>query len=240
MYFVNTKFPKQVLILIILLLMMIPADAQKVRTESGLINSQKYSGYSIIIADDTEKVSDFWLNELRSKGKISRKRDFYQIGELNLPGEYYPEAIYYTRIINRDSISSKIWIALDAETLLAGENGEENVNLAIENYVSSLETEYERYLIQLQIADAERAATFTSRQKQRLIQKGKNLEYQLEESKAEKERLLEMIGKLELEILALTQKIEDNKVAVGQSDIDLEKINKMMETYRQNLRKLGN
>jgi hypothetical protein len=214
--------------------------AQKARSESATINSQKYSGYSIIIADDTEKVSDFWLNELKSKGKIRRKRDFFQIGELKLPDEYYPEALYYTRIINRDSISSKIWIALNPETLLAGENGKENVNLALENYVSSLETEYDRYLIQLQIADAERAVTFTSRQKQRLIQNGKNLQYQLEESKAEKERLLESIEMLELEILALAQKIENNKGALDQADIDLDKINKMMETYRQNLRKLGN
>lgn len=240
MYFNNNKFPSEVLSLVIFLLMITPAFGQKVRTQTGVINSQKYTGFSIIIADETEKVSDFWLNELRSKGKIRRKRDFYQIGDFKLPGEYYPEAIYFTRLINRDSISTVIWIALDQKTLLGGEKGVENVNFAIENYVSTLEIEYERYLIQLQISDAERAVTFTNRQKQRLLQDGKNLEYQLAESKAEKERMLQKLEELELEILALSQKIEDNKSALNQSDIDLEKINKILEQYRSNLRKLEN
>ena len=185
-----------------------------------------------------KKVSDFWLHGLRELSKIRRKRDFYQIEQLKLPDEYYPEAIYYTRVTDRDSTSSKIWIALDPESLLAGEGGQENVELALENFVASLEISYEKYLIELQIADAERAATFTGRQQQRLIQEGRNLEFQLDESKAEKERLLESIEKLELEILALNQRIEDNKAAVEQSDVDLEKIRKMLNKYRENLKKL--
>ena len=122
---------------------------------------------------------------------------------------------------------------------MAGEDGEDNVNLALENFTSSMELAYEKYLIELQIADAERATTYTQRQKQRLIQDGKNLEYQLSESKAEKARMLENLEKLELEILALTQKIEDNKAAVNQSDVDLEKIKSVLDQHRSNLRKLG-
>ena len=240
MQILNTKSPKQFLFLVLLSFLITPVLGQKVRSETGNINSKKYSGYSIIIADEMEKVSDFWLNELKGIGKLRRKRDFHQIEEFNLPDEYYPEAIYYTRVTDRDSTSSKIWIALDPETLLGGESGQENVNLALENYVSSLEIAYEKYLIQLQIADAERAITFTRRQQQRLIQDARNLEYQLAESKEEKVRLLENIEKLELEILALSQRIENNKSAVSQSEIDLEKIGQMLENYRQNLRKLGN
>ena len=240
MQFDNSMSQKRFWFLIILLFLMTPVFGQKVRSESGNINSNKYSGYSIIIADQQEKVTDFWLVKLKEIGKLRRKRDFHQMEEFKLPDEYHPEAIYYTRVIERDSISSKIWIALDPETLLAGDSGQENVDLALENYVSSLEVGYEEYLIELQIADAERAITFTGRQQQRLIQQGKNLEYQLAESKAEKERLLETLEALELEVLALKQRIEDNEAAVEQTHVDLEKINKMIDRYREKLDKLEN
>lgn len=238
MQVVNTNSLKQVILLFLITCLITPLNAQNARNETGTINSKKFQGFSIIIADEQDKVSDFWINELRKNGKLRRKRDFYQIEQLNLPDEYYPEAIYYTRVRDRDSTSSKIWIALDPESLLAGESGQENADLALENYVGSLKVAYEKYLIELQIADAQRASTFTSRQQQRLIQEGRNLEFQLSESKAEKERLLESIEKLELEILALSQRIDDNKAAVEQSNVDLEKISKMLDQYRENLIKL--
>ena len=88
MQFDNSNSQKQFLFLIILLFLITPVLGQKVRTESGNINSQKYSGYSIIIADDIEKVTDFWLNELKGIGKLRRKRDFHKIEEFHLPDEY--------------------------------------------------------------------------------------------------------------------------------------------------------
>ena len=92
---------------------------------------------------------------------------------------------------------------------------------------------------QLGTMHALKVLTMSSRAiRERLVQEGRNLEFQLSESKAEKERLLENIEKLELEILALNQRIEDNKAAIEQSGIDLEKISKMLDQYRVNLRKL--
>ena len=171
-------------------------------------------------------------------GKIRRKRDFYQLEELTLPDEYNPEAIYYSRVIEIDSMTSSIWLALDPETLLAGESGVENVNLAIENYISSLSVAYKIHSIEKQIEDANQAAEFTIKQQQKLAMERKNIEYQLSESKAERDRLLQTIETLELEILALSQKVEDNKLATEKATLDLDKINKMKEQYRQNILKL--
>jgi hypothetical protein len=234
----NSTSEKRFWLIMVFLTLLSPVIAQEVRNENGTINSRKYSGFSVLIEDNHVKVSEFWQEELKKVGKLRRKRDFHQVEELRLPDEYHPEAIYYTRVIDRDSLSCRIWIALDPETLLAGEEGIENVNLALDKFMSSIPTSYDAYLIQLQILDAERAITFTDKQQQKLMQDIKNLEYQLEESKAERERLLQTIDNLELEILSISQKIEDSKEAVEQSHIDLEKINKMLDQYRQDLKKL--
>ena len=171
-------------------------------------------------------------------GKIRRKRDFYQVEELTLPNEYNPEAIYYTRIHEIDSSSSRIWLALDPETLLSGESGLENVNTAIEKYISSLPVSYEIYTIEKQIEDTDQAAEYTLKQQQKLTGERKNLEYQLAESKAERDRLLMTIENLELEILALSQKVEDNKSDSIKLSMDLEKIGRMKEQYREKLLKI--
>ena len=238
MQLVNSFSQKQFLLFLFMFLLITPLWAQKVRSESGNINSKKYSGYSVIIKDNQSKTTDFWMEELKKVGKVRRKRDFFQIDELNLPGEYNPEAIFYSRINEIDSSTSSIWLALDPETLLTGESGLENVTTAIETYVSSLPVSYEIYTLEKQIEDTDQAEAYTQKQQQKLVGERKNLEYQLAESKAERDRLLETIDNLELEILALSQKVEDNKSDSIKLNLDLEKIGRMKEQYRQKLLKL--
>ena len=163
MKILNSVTQKQFFLLLAMVLIITPLSAQKVRNESGNINSKKFDGFSIVINENRVKVTDFWMNELKKIGKTRRKRDFYEIEALNLEGEYNPEAIFYSRVSEKDSTSSSVWIALDPETLLSGESGVENVNLALKNYVSSIPLAFEIHSVEKQIEETNRATDFTTR-----------------------------------------------------------------------------
>ena len=157
-----------------------------------------------------------------------------------MPSEYNPEALFYTRVIERDSTSSKIWVSLDTETLLSGEDGVANVNRALQEYLSEMPLAYEKHLVEIKIEEVERAVEFTGKQKDKFIQDQRNFEFQLEESKSERERLLNTLEQLELEILATQQKIENSKIAADQADLDLIKINKVLNLNKSKLKELQN
>jgi len=238
--FITNMIEKRFWLFIVSMILWLPGISQDVRTESGNINSKKYSGFSIRIEDKVEKVSEFWQDELKITSKTRRKRDFYEISEFQLPNEYNPEALFYTRVIERDSTSSKIWVTLDTETLLSGDDGVANVNRALQKYLSKMPLAYEKHLVEIKIEEAERAVEFTGKQKDKFLQDQRNFEFQLEESKSERERLLNTLEQLELEILATQQKIENSKIAADQADLDLIKINKVLNLNKSKLKELQN
>jgi len=213
-------------------------NAQQVKKENGTINSKKYEGYSIVIKDDVSKVEDFWLIYLEEYSNVRRKRDFYQIEEFKLPDSYFPESVFYSRIIEKDSLG-KIWVALDPETLLGGEEGEELVNEALEQFMGSLPAEYEKNSIKKRIVEAKRVIMITENEQQALTQSTKNLSRQLEEATTEKERLNTTLENLDLEILAIKQRIENNKSDSIRSVSDLEKIRILIAQYEAELKKLN-
>lgn len=229
---------KKVVMLVAASSIYLSLNAQQVKKENGTINSKKYEGYSIVIKDARSRVEDFWLVHLEEYSNVRRKRDFYQIVELKLPDSYFPEAVFYTRIIEKDSLG-KIWVALDSETLLGGEEGEELVNEALEQFMGSLPVEYEKNNIEKRIIDAKRVIMITENEQQTLMQSAKNLSRQLEEATTEKERLNITLENLDLEILAVKQRIENNKSDSIRSVSDLEKIRILVAQYEEDLKKLN-
>lgn len=229
---------KKVVMLVAACSIYLSLNAQQVKKENGTINSKKYEGYSIVVKDATSKVEDFWLVHLKEYSNVRRKRDFYQIEEFKLPDSYFPEAVFYTRIIEKDSLG-KIWVALDSETLLGGVEGEELVNEALEQFMGSLPAEYEKNSIEKRIIEAKRVIMITENEQQALMQSAKNLSRQLEEVTTEKERLNTTLENLDLEILATKQRIENNKSDSIRSVSDLEKIRILVAQYEEDLKKLN-
>ena len=80
----NSNSDKRFWLLLVVLILSAPLCGQNVRNESGTINSRKYQGFSLTIDANHEKVTGFWLEELKKTGKTRRKRDFYQIDEFKL------------------------------------------------------------------------------------------------------------------------------------------------------------
>ncbi len=237
MRFVNGFIKKKVLWVIAAVIIPTSGYAQKVSNESGNINATKFQGFSIIIDDTRDKVHDFWVEYAGEMSKIRRKRDFYQLEEFKLPDAFYPEALYYVRISEKDSLG-KIWIALDPGTLLAGEEGEELVNTALNKFMAKLPVVFQENLIRKKIREAEQAIAYTEKQQLALVQDSVTFEGQLQHAGEERERVQKMLENLELEIMALNQRIENTRLQIIQTNTDLEKMKSVIKKYEEELKKL--
>lgn len=214
------------------------AYAQQPKKQSQNINSRKISGWAITIDDPQTRVAPFWQGLLDDRGKLRKKRDFLEISELKLPDTYYPEATFYSRMSEKDSTTT-LWLALDAETLLGGEDGEELVDNAIQELMGSIPVAYDRYAMELRIMEVEQAISFQLKQIDGLQSDNVSLDKKLNNSKEERIRLQNALENLELSILATAQRIENNKLAITQGEADLLRIRALLEQYRQQLSEMN-
>ena len=237
MRIVNGFIKVKVLFVIAAIIIPLSGYAQKVRNESGNINATKFQGFSVIINGTRDKVLDFWVEYAGEMAKLRRKRDFYQMEEFKLPDAFYPEALYYVRISEKDSLGTR-WIALNPGTLLAGSEGEELVNAALIIVMEELQVAYQDDLNLNTMLVAEKAIAFTEIQELTLLHDGETFSGQLQQATDERERMLKMLENLELEILALNQRIENTRLQIEQTNTDLEKMRSVIKKYQGDLRKL--
>lgn len=233
MRIVNVMIGRKV-IFTILVFFSLSGYSQTVKKQSKNVNSIRYAGYSITLTGGDTKILTFWEEYIGGVSKIRKKRDFWQLEEFRIPDAFYPEAKYYTRTVPSDS-SSVLWIALDPETLLAGEEGEGLVSDALELFMEQVPLQYQRYEMNGRISDAEQAVNFQVRHQESLQQENVKLSQKLEFSKEELIRMKKLLENLELEILATAQRIENNDVALQQDSVDVNRMMILLEKYRKRL-----
>ncbi len=236
MRIVNVAIERKV-IFFFLILSSLSGYSQSVKKQSKNINSRNYPGFSVTLQGSESKITSFWEDHITDKSKLRKKRDFWQLEEFRLPDAYYPEAVYYVRLLPKES-TVIVWIALDPETLLAGDEGEGLVALALESFMVEVPLAYDRFEINLKISDAEQAVNFQVRHQESLKQQNVRFGQQLEYSKEERIRMKKLLENLELEILATAQRIENNNVAMQQDSLDIERMRNLIIKYRQELAKI--
>ena len=238
MCFTKSTMMKPLMIFIIAIIYLRPdAFSQKVtiNTQTKRVEGHNYSGYESGIRGDYEDIKSNWLKLLRKNAKLKTRRNHYQIDELMLLNLGI-EVIGFSKISSNDSTVS-IWLALNPEEI-SGDTVE-LINTELESLLYNFTFEHYKGGIQKQINDAERAATFTSRKHQQLIQEAKSMDIKLLDVQNEKKKLEESLTSIELELQVLLQKIENNKADQVTTYKDLEEIKKVLEGYKEKLKKLG-
>ncbi len=221
----------------LLFLLSFSVFSQSTKEQSQNINSRKYKGYRVVIQDVESKVSNFWNDYLDDISKTRKKRNFIEISEFKIPDSYNPEASFYSRLSEKDS-STTIWVALDPETLLSGEDGEKLVNEALEEFMNGIPLAYRRYSMELKIMETGQAISFQIKQKEGLESDNVSLSKKLVNSKEDRIKLQKTLENLELSILATAQRIENNKISLELNALDLLKMKDLLEQYRKKLKHL--
>jgi len=206
-----------------------------ISVQTKRVGGHNYRGYESEIAGDYEDIKSDWLKPLRKNAKLKTKRNHYQIDELALLNLGIV-VTGFSKISSNDSTVS-IWLALNTEEI--PEDTIELVNSELESILYNFTFGYYKAGVQKQIKDAERAAAFTSRKHQQLIQEAKSMDLKLLDVQNEKKKLEESLTSIELELQVLLQRIENNKAHQETTYQDLEEIKKVLESYKEKLKKLG-
>ncbi len=198
------------------------------------VNNQKYAGVTSWVEGPYSQVEEDWLDYLRQHGKIRRKRNYYQISDLQYNG--LPDTlVYVTRVSNKDSLGL-IWIAPLTRNLPAGERQK------LMNTLKKLLKEGTRhyYLAQAQakIDESEAAALVMSKKHQRLLYEKEKLAEDLRAAQELKAELEARLEETNLKIKSLNQQILDTDSAAVQAYRDLEEIKQVIEHHKEELKKI--
>jgi len=225
------------LLVVILVLVSFQSWSQsyEIKPETQRINNNKIEGYSSKVNAPVNKVEEYWLEYIKENGKTRRKRNYYQLTEFKTSKYGLDSLVLVTRVTDVDSLG-KVWIGIESE--LANKEHEEKLSFLGE-VLKKFTKSYYLYEQQLKIDASEQAAVFTSRNHEKLIKEGENLQLELNSAKGYQLRLEEQLENTILEIKVLTQKIENNKIDTEQAYQDLLRINKVLEKHKEDLKKIN-
>jgi hypothetical protein len=211
------------------------AQSYEIKLQSQRINNVKYDGYSSKVNAATNEVEDFWLDYLKANGKVRRKRNYYQITEFKTTKFKLDSLTLLTRVSDVDSLGV-VWIGIKNKLDDTSKSDHlESLNKVLKKFTKAF------YLSQQQkkIDASEQAAIFVSKNHEKLIREAEDLRLELNSAEGYKLRLEEQLANTILQIKVLNQKILDNKAATEQAYQDLQKINKVTEQNKADLKKIN-
>ncbi len=212
------------------------AQAQPYRLSEAdqRVNNHKYAGVTSWVEGSYSQVEENWLDYLRQHGKIRRKRNYYQISDLqynNLPDTL----LYVTRVSNKDSLGL-IWLAPLTNDLPADE--QHKLMAAMKKLLKEGTRHYYLAQAQAKIDESEAAALVMSKKHQRLLYEKEKLAEDLRAAQELKAELEARLEETNLKIKSLNQQIMDTDSAAVQAYRDLEEIKKVIEHHKEELKKI--
>lgn len=227
---------KNLIIITVLLAFATTGQCQQydIKPADQRVNSKKYSGVSSQVDGGYLEVEEFWLDYLKEHGKVRRKRNYYEITEFSIKDLGIDSISYVTRVESVDSLGL-IWIAP-----FTGANDEEiaTLNQDLERILKLATRGYYVSQVQKKVDQSEDAAIVVSKNHQKLIYNGENLNDDLESAVKLKAELEARLEETILKIKVLNQQILDNDIAIEKAYSDLEMIKKVIEGHKADLKKI--
>ena len=212
------------------------AQSYNIKDESQRVNNKNYPGVSSLVEGDFDKVEAFWLDYIKDRGKVRRKRNYHQITLFGVKDLAVDTVTYVTRVaIESDDSLGLIWLAPLGNF---SEADVKSLNTDIEKILKIATRGFYVSVVQKKIDQSEGAAIVVSKNHQKLIYQGENF---VEDSVAAENLKLELETRLEetiLKIKVLSQQIIDNKAATIEAYEDLEKIKKVVAGHKESLKKI--
>lgn len=211
------------------------AQDYDIKSESLRINNKKYSGFASQVDGGYAEVEDYWLDYLKENGKVRRKRNYYEVSEFSVKDLGVDTLTYATKVESVDSLG-RILIAPFTNDL--SDKDLSSANADLEKILKIATRGFYVNIVQKKIDQSEEAAIVVSKNHQKLIYQGENLEDDLNAATRLKAELEERLEETILNIKVLNQQIINNEAAAEESYKDLEQIKQVIEAHKASLKKI--
>ena len=213
------------------------AQTVSVKKTSERVKAESLEGYATELDGKLADVNTQWSKFLKELGKVKLfSSEPVIVTEPNFNGTVYPKGIVYAHIFESGN-QTRVWLGVNAKEW--DEKDVTTANKQVEKLVYQFGVRYYQNKVQGQINETQEAGLAVEKQKQKLINQGKELEIQLANNEKEKIQLDKSIvtNKLENEVLKI--KIERNKKAQDSLVNVAEQIKKVKDTHQEKLRKIN-
>ncbi len=211
------------------------AQDYTVSSKAHRINDTKYEGFAILITGKTETITTFVYDYVKERSKLRRKRNFYSISQFAMNSTSLDSTVVFMKMIEKQT-GVQVWMAAKE----AGQHKErlDEINQSIKKELVLLARSYYVHRQELKIHEAEKAAATISKQQQNLIESHAALTKKLEAAQTRKSELEALLEENDLAIKTLQQQLIDNKQAQDSVYLDLQKVNRVIETQKQELKEI--
>jgi len=207
------------------------AQRLEIKESKKKLPDGSFEGITLVVDGQKDKVEELWLDELKSVGKVRKKRVHWEVTEAQIGNQV--DLKLGTTVSMRNDSSISIWLGAKLK------KGSKSVNQDVKEYLTAFGQEFYRSESREDLERTEEAAAFLSKKHQRLLNDNKKLAYELEEAVLEKERLEAALEKTALEIEVIKQKIENNTLDADATMIELEKTNQLLQRKKGALKKMN-
>jgi hypothetical protein len=181
------------------------AQTIKVNKETIQLKGEVAEGYEVQLDGTVKEVESELLKYVKPIGKAKKTTEGYSISLPIINGKNYTSPLL---MVVRDKGSGAAWLGI--KTSEWGQNAGE-ASKDIEKLVYDFGVSFNRYKIQQQIDESNRALHAVERQQQRLVNQNKDFGARLETNKSDKIKLEKSLENNKLEFDALNKRLEKNK-----------------------------
>jgi len=216
-----------------------PAWSQTVavKKQNEKVKGESLEGFAIELDGKISEVNSLWSKFLKEVGRVKLfSSQPVVITEPNFNGTIYPKGIIYAHIFESGE-KTRVWLGLTAKEW--EEKDVDFANKQLEKLMYQFGIRFNRDKVQRKIDETQEAADAVEKQKQRLINQGKDMTYQLVNNEKEKIQLEKSMESNKLENEALKIKLERNKKAQDSLTNAAIQIKKVMESQTERLRKIN-
>jgi hypothetical protein len=213
------------------------AQTVTVKKTNEKVKGDKLEGFSTELEGKYTDINSQWNKFLKDLGRVKLfSSDPTIITEPVFNGTAYPKGVLYAHIFENGSLT-RVWIGIQPKEW--EEKDADYANKQLEKIVYQFGIQFHRSKVQSQIDETKEAADAVERQKQRLANQNKDMNFQLLNNQQEKVHLEKAVDANKLEYEALLIKLERNKKAQDSLTNVSEQIKKVMGTHQEKLRKIN-
>jgi len=212
-----------------LFLMSFPIFSQQVSVseETKKADGTDYKGYASKVVFDLPKVEEAWAKEMKKYGKLERGKDFWVLRNGNIPSVSSQIIVVYSKVTAGND-GTTIWV------------GTAEANEGLKGLLYSFSINMYKNDLMEQLQEAETVLLNTNKGYEKKISEGDNLQKKIAGNKADKLKLEQSLQQNAIDLKQYEADVEKNKLEKQAALDEMEKIKKIIEQKKENLKMVGN
>jgi hypothetical protein len=209
------------------------AQSVKIYEKEEKVDKMQRKGYAVLLLLEESFVDKAWSKKVKEFGKVDSKGSEYMVKEAVMP-TFSPTPIrFYSKVTEKAKQGTEVWIGVDLGPDFVTKKHVKSKEAEDLLYQFAVETY--RADINLQIEEAEKTLTKTTKEYERSVGSELKVRNKIQKNKEEKKKLQDQIVQNRVDSAQLVKDLEMNKLEQKQDSVEVAKMKKAVEAVKAKL-----